>query len=72
MCGRFVVSTPAPELASLLGVDGDEWSEAHGPRYNIAPSADIMVLSTRPDRALGWARWGLIPTWSATPQSVLD
>jgi len=67
MCGRFVVSTPAPELASLLGVDGDEWREATGPRYNIAPSADIIVLSTRPERTLGWARWGLIPSWSRDP-----
>ena len=64
MCGRFVATTPVAELASLLGAVIAPDDPLPGPRYNIAPSAQITVMDRRPHSTLRQARWGLIPTWA--------
>lgn len=68
MCGRFVqysdpdLYTEAFDLGRVC---------AASPRYNIAPSQDIMVVRQAPDgvRELTPLRWGLVPAWSKGPDT---
>jgi putative SOS response-associated peptidase YedK len=63
MCGRFLLATPADEIARAFGVVGE--MPALRPRYNIAPKQDVLIIHAGADgpRA-ATARWGLIPSWS--------
>lgn len=65
MCGRYVLRTPANEVARLLGAALDA---PFGPRWNIAPSQPVPVLREFDDgRHLSLLRWGLIPRWAKDP-----
>ncbi|MDO8862730.1 SOS response-associated peptidase [Haliea sp. E1-2-M8] len=59
MCGRFnITSLPGlQDLLDFLGID----SSLPEPRFNIAPTEDILLL-----RAGGgdMARWWLVPSWA--------
>ncbi|NUQ52045.1 MAG: SOS response-associated peptidase [Phycisphaerales bacterium] len=81
MPGRFFLATPVEALAPALDLlDGPLDAARRAslaalprlvPRYNIAPGQDIPIIlpplvpGERP--AMKFARWGLIPHWSATP-----
>lgn len=65
MCGRFLLATPADEIARAFGVIGatvPEWR----PRYNIAPTQDVLIVRepAAGGRELARVRWGLIPSWA--------
>ena len=70
MCGRFVLHTPAPQLAEIFGVE--QTPELHG-RFNIAPTQPVAVVrviregATPGSRELVNLRWGLIPPWADSP-----
>lgn len=61
MCGRFVLAADpetlqqAFNLASLPDIQ---------PRYNIAPTQIIPVITNEAPDTLSMLRWGLIPSWS--------
>jgi putative SOS response-associated peptidase YedK len=40
------------------------------PRYNIAPTQDVVIVRCKPESRRGWAhvRWGLIPAWAEDPK----
>lgn len=57
MPGRLYLTTPIDEIAGWLGADRD--CVMDGPRTNIAPGEDLVVLP--PDRVLRRMRWGMIP-----------
>ena len=63
MCGRFTLSTPAAELATLF--DGLDFS-AVKPRYNISPTQQVVGLrsSESGHTEVAWWRWGLVPSWA--------
>ena len=62
MCGRFTLRTPAHRLAQAFGVDT---LPNLRPRYNIAPTQDIVAVRRTDDRRdLAMLRWGLIPGWA--------
>lgn len=68
MCGRYRLSRGKEALANHFGVDPDDidWE----PRYNIAPTQQVLVI--RPDRKqpirhASTMRWGLIPHWATDP-----
>ncbi|TFG66881.1 MAG: SOS response-associated peptidase [Gemmatimonadales bacterium] len=66
MCGRFTLATPAAEWASLFDVE----MLAVEPRFNIAPTNDIVVVRNaeqRPAPEAALLRWGLIPSWTDSP-----
>jgi len=68
MCGRFVQKGPGT-LAKKLGA---EPPTGLFPRYNVAPSQDVMIV--RPvgtGREAVLARWGLVPAWTADPSLSL-
>lgn len=65
MCGRFTLRMPVKELASLFGVMD---SMDMAPRYNIAPTQNVLAVRGKPlsnERELVELRWGLVPSWAA-------
>jgi putative SOS response-associated peptidase YedK len=68
MCGRFT-SLLSPELLSVIY--GVQSPSALEPRYNIAPTQDVLAVGqgTSGDRDLSSVRWGLVPHW-AKDQSI--
>ncbi len=64
MCGRFTQFFSWADLVAATGgfIDmptPDAGHKAHGPRYNIAPSQDALVLHIdRSDTQVGSVRWG--------------
>jgi putative SOS response-associated peptidase YedK len=65
MCGRFTLMLDAEELKSefdLQEVPADVY-----PRYNIAPSQPLLVVTDLATRRAEWMRWGLVPSWAKDP-----
>jgi putative SOS response-associated peptidase YedK len=70
MCGRFTLKTPPDQWSQLLlplldmpTVVASGWV----PRFNIAPTQNIVAIATDCDSAnrfTGFFRWGLVPSWS--------
>lgn len=66
MCGRF---TLAPASGRLFGPRFGLAEDVRiKPRWNIAPSTEVAVVTRRDkDNRLDWMRWGLVPSWSKSP-----
>jgi len=66
MCGRMVVTRSASEIAEFFDFVGDLEACELGPRYNVAPSQDIMAIrmTAGEGRGLSLLHWGLIPSWA--------
>lgn len=64
MCGRYTNSTPPEVFARLF--DATIPSLELGPRYNVAPSNDVLACRARSEggRELTLLHWGLIPSWA--------
>ncbi len=66
MCGRFTLTVDpdsiqlAFKLASIEGCDL--------PRYNIAPSQRVAVITDRDPQSLSFMKWGLVPSWAKDPK----
>src|SRR5579872_6053741 len=68
MCGRYMTTRSAEEIARWFGVRGP-WPN-FGPRFNLAPSQDVLAVRFNPktgERVLGPLRWGLVPHWASDP-----
>lgn len=62
MCGRFAQRTLAKTLAREFQVD--EMPDIE-PRYNIAPTQDILTIRRTDDgREAAMLKWGLVPSWA--------
>jgi putative SOS response-associated peptidase YedK len=69
MCGRIALYDDPDRLGRLLdaGVD-PEVLEEWRPGWNLAPTDRILGVTERHDERLVRAyRWGLVPSWSKTP-----
>ena len=61
MCGRFSQQRPASELAEIFSAE--PIVDDPGPRYNVAPTDEALVVVQREDRRGVTAyRWGSSPT----------
>jgi len=64
MCGRFSLGASATKLIELFDLsEVPSWA----PRYNIAPTQELLVVvkaPEHPDRQVRRHRWGLIPSWA--------
>ena len=68
MCGRFVLAVdPADLEASFVGVELPP-AGAMQPRYNIAPTQPVAVITNSAERKLEFFNWGLIPSWAKDPK----
>lgn len=67
MCGRFGMFLPAKTIAEFFFMDSFEEVQ---PRYNIAPTQEVLAILMIPSQNPGKApqtkylRWGLIPAWA--------
>ncbi len=68
MCGRIVQKTLPKFIAKRFGVSDENIRppENFSPRYNIAPSLQILAIRLRPnaERELLPLTWGLLPSWA--------
>lgn len=65
MCGRYTLTTKPKDLAVAFGLAAPPVDLQ--PRYNIAPSQSIAVITGHQPRQLDWFRWGLVPSWAKDP-----
>lgn len=63
MCGRFALFAPGKAIKAQFHLD--ELFEIE-PRYNIAPTEDILALTQVEGRGISASMfyWGLIPSWA--------
>lgn len=66
MCGRFVLTSRTDQIEQSFGVEDVPSSV---PRYNIAPTQDVLVIRQNGggSRYAEMLRWGLIPHWAKDP-----
>lgn len=61
MCGRYTLISNIEKIADTFGV---EPVLTTGPRYNIAPTQDVVALVKNGSTHMSILRWGLIPSWA--------
>ena len=62
MCGRYSLTASLQKLAERFEFDSDQ--EIFPPRYNIAPTQQVLTVIGGETRRAGFIRWGLISSWS--------
>lgn len=75
MCGRIALHQPTARLARLFEAVPGADVDAFAASYNVAPGTTVPVVITarprpqrpRPERRLVLLRWGLVPSWAASP-----
>jgi putative SOS response-associated peptidase YedK len=76
MCGRFALTNTLKQVEELFGASD---IEDFPPRYNIAPTQPILLVtkgfgrdegSNLPDRRALLVRWGFIPGWAKNPNDM--
>lgn len=66
MCGRFTQKASPAQLAEAFALG--ELPVDLGPRYNIAPSQQVLVVPNRAGLRRAQAMsWGLVPSWARKP-----
>ncbi len=63
MCGRYTLVQREDDL--VLRFSFDTGPLEFRPRYNIAPSQEVLTVVEDSDRRRGeMMRWGLVPSWA--------
>ncbi|MEU4654451.1 SOS response-associated peptidase [Streptomyces sp. NPDC023723] len=80
MCGRYAASRGPEDLAGVFEIEKWEPQETVlEPDYNVAPTKEVYAVldrplkdagDPRPVRQLRKLRWGLVPSWSKTPEGA--
>lgn len=65
MCGRFSLKADLDELS--MAFPGVEFPPNLTPRYNIAPTQPVAVITNAQPQRVEFFRWGLIPAWAQDP-----
>ncbi len=66
MCGRFTLTSNLDDLQGRFGFLGDDLD--HRPRYNVAPTQQVLAVTNDGERRAQFLRWGLIPFWAKDPR----
>ncbi len=61
MCGRFTLHHTLDEIEERFAAEVAVDTE---PRYNIAPTQDVLAVTQNGTRHLQAFRWGLVPSWA--------
>src|SRR6266581_7250696 len=61
MCGRYTLTIDIKTIAEKFGVPA---SLDTSPRYNIAPTQEVVGILRNGTSHLALLRWGLIPSWA--------
>ncbi|MBN1385813.1 SOS response-associated peptidase [Candidatus Woesearchaeota archaeon] len=64
MCGRFILTVDIGEILKRFKVETDIRTN---PRHNIAPTQNILIITSHEPSKLNIARWGLMPSWAKHP-----
>jgi putative SOS response-associated peptidase YedK len=67
MCGRYTLSTDLKTIAKRFAATVADEIPSVVPRYNIAPTQKVIVVSDDGQRVIKQMRWGLIPSWAKDP-----
>ena len=68
MCGRFVSSSSAADLADWFATDPPPEVDL-GERWNVAPTDDVWAVRAEGgERRLEAFHWGLVPWWAEDPK----
>ena len=62
MCGRYSLIADIGVLQDRFDFDGEALEYA--PRFNIAPTQEVLTVVGGESRRGGYMRWGLIPPWT--------
>ena len=66
MCGRYTLTADAESIQLAFNLESvDGWRL---PRYNIAPSQQVAVITDRDPNILSFMKWGLVPSWAKDPK----
>jgi putative SOS response-associated peptidase YedK len=70
MCGRFTLKRP--ERVKFYNIESSVF-DGVVPRYNIAPSQDILTVVERDSqREATSMQWGLVPYWSKDAKGIIN
>lgn len=61
MCARFTLTAPPDQIADLFGI---EPPSDILPRFNIAPTQNVLTIRNTGSPEFARLKWGLIPSWS--------
>ncbi len=61
MCGRFTLHVDIKTVAEQFGVPA---TLETSPRYNVAPTQEVVSIMRNGASHLALLRWGLIPSWA--------
>lgn len=65
MCGRYTLFVKPEVLQQRFRAHLDEHDrEKLSPRYNIAPTQHVPIITSEYPRVISFAHWGLIPSWA--------
>lgn len=64
MCGRFTLTLNTDPLQEELHLGNFPPNWDGTPRYNVAPSTPVAVVSDANTRDVEMMRWGLVPSWA--------
>jgi putative SOS response-associated peptidase YedK len=62
MCGRFTLQQTTDQIAMRFQVQSVQADVS--PRYNIAPTQPVAVVTVNSPRTLRMMEWGLVPSWA--------
>ena len=65
MCGRISLFADEPTLVERFGATP---VRPITPRYNVAPSSEIPVITNEEPERIDQFRWGLVPPWADDPK----
>jgi putative SOS response-associated peptidase YedK len=65
MCGRYSLTVSPEQIRRAFPQLTLTWDPS--PRWNIAPSQDVLVALNDGSKEITTAKWGLIPSWEKAP-----
>ena len=68
MCGRYELDIEEDALLRRFAIKRQGWQ--FRPRYNVAPSQVLPIITEEEPDALNPASWGLLPFWATPDQPV--
>jgi putative SOS response-associated peptidase YedK len=66
MCGRYVLSAEPQQVQQEFNLSK---VPELAPRYNIAPSQPVAIITNDAPHELTLVKWGLVPSWSKDPKA---
>lgn len=61
MCGRYTLSAEAEQLQQTFNLDSIPEIQ---PRYNIAPTQPVPIITNAAPKEVTLVQWGLVPSWA--------